>query len=385
MDVTAVMTILFWLSVGCLAYIYAGYPLLIALLGRVCGRRVDKGPVARPVSVVLVVYNEASRIVSKLDNILSLTGAGQLVDVLVGSDGSTDDTNSLVSRHADPRVRLHAFAERRGKPAVLNDLLARCRGEIVLLVDARQELDAACLTELLANFADPTVGVVSGELMFRRRDAASAAAEGIGVYWTYEKFLRKSESRFRGVPGATGACYAIRRDLFRPIPTTTILDDVAIPLEITAQGFRCLFEPRAIAWDDPSATAGQESIRKRRTIAGAAQLVRLFPQWLLPWRQPLWFEFISHKLLRLTSPMWLTVAWLTNLWLATIPLYTALLILQLCGYLAAAWGWQRQRMGRRSRLGGPCLMFVLLNWTTAQALWDAWRSNYRVTWTRASP
>jgi cellulose synthase/poly-beta-1,6-N-acetylglucosamine synthase-like glycosyltransferase len=382
--VDALLPLVFWCSVAGLAYIYAGYPVAVWCLSRCRPRAVHKSVRPRSVSIVLIAHNEAATVVRKLDNLLALDDAESICEILVGSDGSTDGTNALVAEYGDPRVQLVPFAERRGKPAVLNDLVPRCTGEIVLFADARQEFDRRCLTELVANFADPTVGVVSGELVLKQSSTSTAAAEGIGWYWRYEKWIRRSESRFRGVPGATGACYAIRRALFRPIGPSTILDDVAIPLSIVTQGFRCVFEPAALAFDAPSQWPQQEAVRKRRTIAGAAQLVRLYPQWLVPWRNPLWWEFVSHKLLRLASPGLLALALAANAALAAQPAYLVLLLVQAAFYASAGWGWWCQRRGRRSRLFGASLMFLTLNLTTLRALWDAARSRYQVTWKKAA-
>ncbi len=377
------LPIIFWSSIAALFYIYAGYPLLIAGLAKLRPWQRMRQPHRGTVSVVLAIHNEAHHLQKKLKSLFNMQGADQLVEVLLGSDGSTDDTAALIAGLNDSRVRLIPFNERRGKPAVLNDLIPQARGEFVLLTDARQEFDAGFLTEALANFADERVGVVSGELVFRTDGAQSTAAEGIGLYWRYEKFLRSAESHFRGVPGATGACYLIRAKLFRPIPPTTILDDVAIPLTIVAQGARCVFERNAIAYDRPSQTPRREAIRKRRTIAGAAQLIRLYPRWLWPGAQPLWFEYVSHKLARLASPLLLIVALAVNLALLAQPHYQVTLGLQLAGYLGAVCGALMQRIGRRSAVFGPFLMFWTLNYTTLLALLDASRARYRVTWTKA--
>ncbi|HET6422057.1 MAG TPA: glycosyltransferase, partial [Planctomycetaceae bacterium] len=376
------LQMLCWVSLVALFYIYAGYPLLVGLLGRLRPGRIARAPITTTVSVVLVVHNEAARIGRKLDSLLAMEGAEQIVEVLVGSDGSTDDSAAITQSYPDPRVKWIPFADRRGKPSVINDLVSQARGEIVLLTDVRQDFAADFLTATLPNFADRTVGVVSGELVLQADDATTTAGEGIGLYWRYEKAIRNAESRFRGVPGATGACYLIRRELFRPIHATTILDDVAIPLQIVSHGFRCLFECGAIAYDRPSTETRQEAIRKRRTIAGAAQLMVQYPQWLLPWRNPLWFEFVSHKLARLTSPVWLVMALVSSAMLWHHPLYAVLCIAQLGCYTAGVIGWTFQSAGRRSSLFGPFLMFLTLNITTAQALWDALRSRYRVTWTK---
>ena len=382
---TLSLQILCWVSLAALVYIYAGYPLLVWLLGRCRPGRVQRQPHATTVSVVLVVHNEATRLQRKLDSLLAMQSADQIVEILVGSDGSTDDSAAVVQSYPDPRVKWIPFATRRGKPSVLNDLIPQARGAIVLLTDVRQEFAADFLTATLPNFADPTVGVVSGELVFKTDSTTTTAAEGIGLYWRYEKFIRNAESRFRGVPGATGACYLIRKELFRSIEPTTILDNVAIPLQIVSQGYRCLFERGAEAYDRPSTETRQEAIRKRRTIAGAAQLVVQYPRWLWPWCNPLWFEFVSHKLARLTSPVWLVTAFVSSALLVSQPLYATLCVGQLACYAAGGLGWAFQSQGRRSSLLGPFLMFLTLNVTTALALWDALRSRYHVTWQKTTP
>lgn len=374
------LQILFWLSVLGLGYIFVGYPILVWWQGKNEARITIKKNAPRTLSIVIVVHNEANNIARKLDSLLSCAKSEWIQEILIGSDGSTDGTAIVVKSHSDRRVRVVEFPTRRGKPAVLNDLVPQCSGEIVLLADARQDFDVDCLDRLLENFADPFVGVVSGELVLRSQPSESTAAQGIGFYWKYEKFIRKCESFYRGVPGATGACYAIRKSVFRPIPEQTILDDVAIPMQAVEQGYDCLFEPLAMIYDDPSKSTQQESIRKRRTIAGVVQLVRLYPRWIWPARNPLWLEFVSHKLLRLVSPLLLLTTLVTNACLLTAPIYFALFVIQMAFYGAALAGWICQLVGRRAAVCGPPLMFLTLNLTTMLALWDAFRCRYRVTW-----
>ena len=380
---TIVLQFLFWLSVLGLGYIFAGYPLVVWGQSRSGWTTRVKQNIERPVSIVIVAHNEARTLPKKVLNLLASTRAEWIREILIGSDGSTDDTAQALAAVSDPRVRLIEFDSRRGKPAVLNELVPQCRSEFVLLADARQEFAPDCIERLLENFTDHTVGVVSGELVLRATDTSTAAL-GIGFYWRYEKFIRVCESLWRGVPGATGACYAMRKSLFRPIPEQTILDDVVIPMQAVTSGYRCLFEPAARVFDEPSQSGGQESVRKRRTIAGAAQLIQLFPEWLSPDRNPLWFEYVSHKLLRLLAPLLMVLALAMNLMLLTAPVYWFLLNVQAVFYVTAAIGWLFQRQGRRSSLFGPPLMFVTLNLTTALALWDAVRANYRVTWQKTT-
>lgn len=304
-------------------------------------------------------------------------------EVLIGSDGSSDDIAASVIELNDSRIRLFEFSERRGKPAVLNDLIPECRNEFVVLCDARQILSDDAIPELLANFADPKVGVVSGELMFRRSTEESTVGRGIGAYWRYEKMIRRAEAEFRSVPGATGALYAIRREAFQAIPDSTLLDDVVIPMVAVTKGWKCVFERNAIAWDDPSDSLGREAIRKRRTIAGAAQLVVHYPSWLLPWKNPIWLEFVSYKIMRLVSPALLLSVAVSNILLLSEWAYLLLLLGQLCFYYSAFAGWLCQKIGRPSSIFGVQAMFVTLNVTTVAALFDAMRGRFRVKWQRS--
>jgi cellulose synthase/poly-beta-1,6-N-acetylglucosamine synthase-like glycosyltransferase len=383
----------FWISLFGLFYIYAGYPLLVRGLARLFPLRrtiseitsLDPtDPVSR-VSVVIASSNDGEVLRAKIVQLLNSPQADFIHEILIGSDGSTDNTAELVRGIGDCRIRLFEFNERRGKPAVLNCLLPECQSEIVVLCDARQILSDEAIPAMLANFADPQVGVVSGELVFRAESLeGSTAARGIGAYWRYEKSIRKAEARFRSVPGATGALYAIRKDLFSRIPDSTLLDDVVIPMQTITQGYRCVFEPRAIAWDTPSETLGRESVRKRRTIAGAAQLITMHPSWLLPWKNPIWLEFVSHKLLRLASPFLLLVVLAANYQLASTNLfYSVLQVLHVAFYYSAVAGWMCQRIGQPSVLFGLQLTFMTLNLTTLAALWDAVRGRFRVTWQRS--
>ncbi len=379
-----ILTFLFWLSLLGLSYIYVGYPMTVWGLSRLQSKRIRKEPRTRALSIVIVGHNEAQRLPTKLDSLFHSTCQDQIAEVLIGSDGSDDNTADVIAAYPDDRVRLISFDTRRGKPAVLNDVVPQCQSDIVVLTDARQELDPSALTKLTAAFADDRVGVVSGELMFRSIEGSTTAAEGMGAYWKYEKLIRKCESRFRSVPGATGALYAIRRQLFRPVPVNTLLDDVVIPMQAVESGYRCLLETGAIAWDQPSQLASQESVRKRRTIAGCAQLIVNQPRWLLPWRNPIWWEFVSHKLARLFSPLLLAVALTTNILLASSPLFAGMLIAQLAFYAFALIGWLYQRTGRTSRSLGLPLMFLALNATTVAALWDAARGRFTAAWQRTA-
>jgi hypothetical protein len=231
---------------------------------------------------------------------------------------------------------------------VLNDTVRSARGEIVVLADARQRFEADAVRRLVSNFADPAVGAVSGELMLN--SGTTATGDGVSIYWRYEKFMRRHESRSDSTVGATGAIYAIRRALFEPIPADTILDDVLIPLRFVGRGYRVLFDATARAVDGPSATARQEFVRKARTIAGTFQLF-CRERWLLnPFRNRLWFETLSHKGLRLAAPLLQAAVFACSVGLRGVPLYNLMLLGQCAFYGAAMAGWV---LGHRAPSPGP--------------------------------
>ncbi len=383
-----------------LFYIYIGYPSLIWLLARFRShpaRRQGLPEDFPTCSLVIPCFREGAALRVKVAQFLDSPSALHVQEIVIGFDGppaegesTVEDLQALVRSHGPggttpapvPALRVVVFPHRRGKASVLNDLASTASGEVLVLSDARQVLHPEAIGQLLANFADPSVGVVSGELVLESGSEGGAASRGLGFYWRYEKFIRRCEGRYRSVPGATGALYAIRRHLFSGLPAVTILDDVVIPMLAMQQGCRCVFEPAAEVYDAPSASVEQESLRKRRTIAGAAQLIRLFPQWLLPWRNPIWLEYVSHKLLRLASPLLLVGLAGSNLALLERPSMQAFGAVQAAFYGAALVGGLAQRSGHRAVGFGIPLMFVALNATTALALWDALRGRFRVAWSK---
>jgi poly-beta-1,6-N-acetyl-D-glucosamine synthase len=376
----------FWISVALLAYVYVGYPTLAwarAVLQRHAPPRRATSEAAPGVTVLVVAYNEAARVAARIENLLASDYPRDRLEILIASDGSTDATADIARRYAPDGVQTAAFEMRRGKPAVLNDVVPKARGEIVVLADARQQFEPETVRALVAPFADPTVGAVSGELMLTDGRGSTGVGRGVGFYWRYEKLIRKSESRVDSTIGATGAVYAIRRALFEPIPEDTVLDDVLIPLYITRQGYRVLFEPAARAWDQVAGQARQEFGRKVRTLAGNFQLFGR-ERWLLnPRANRLWLPTVSHKGLRLVAPVLHVGAFAASLALAGAPLYRAALIGQSVFYAAALAGHLLRHSGRRSALLSVPYVLCLLNWATVVGFCRFAAGRQAVTWDRS--
>ncbi len=383
------MKLAFWGSAGLLAYTFFGYPALIAVLARGArsgrGRSTGRIEIFRgrepSVTVVVVAQDEAPRIQARIANLLALDYPPERLDVIVASDGSTDATVEAAEAFADSRVAVMAFASRRGKAAVLNEAVAKARGSIVVLADARQVFERSALRALVGPFVDPAVGAVSGELVLRP-ERGTAVAHGVGFYWRYEKWIRRAESAFDSTVGATGAIYAIRRELFRPIPDDTVLDDVLIPLRIAASGKRVLFETRARAFDHASARAGDELRRKVRTIAGTFQLFARHPWTLVPFRNRLWFQTVSHKALRLLLPALLATTLVSSVALAHAPAYRAAVGAQAALYLAAAIGFLFRHAAWKPPLVSGPYVICLLAWATVVAAVRFATGRQTVTWER---
>ena len=380
-DLTGTYTV-FWVSAALLSYTYLGYPVLIRIWSGLWPRRAAVGPALPSMTLVVVAHNEARRIRQRLENFLDLDYAWDRVEVIVASDGSTDGTADLARNYRAPQVRVVEFKHRRGKSAVLNDVIPMATGEVVVLADVRQRFETNALHALSGCFADPEVGAVSGELVLLDGPAHSEVGKGVDFYWRYEKFMRLHESRVGSTVGATGAIYALRRVLFRPIPEATILDDVLIPMQVARLGYRVLFEPRARAYDWVAASASEEFVRKLRTIAGNFQLFILQPWLLNPFSNPLWIQTVSHKACRLLSPIALATAFGSNLLLVKDPDYTWLFASQAAFYAAAFLGYLTRRAPRRPFFLNVPYAFCLLNWATVVAFVRLLNGRQLVTWER---
>lgn len=368
----------FWISSAIVWYAYLGYPLWLCLRARWWSRPVRTACILPSVSLVVAVHNEARVLPDKLRNLSVLLYPKDRLEIIVVSDGSTDNTDRLLAAESLESLRVIAYPDHQGKASALNRGIEAARGEIVIFTDARQRIEPEALRSLVANFADLTVGCVTGELLLTNL-GEGAPLEGVGLYWRIEKALRKWEGAAGSVLGATGALYAVRRSLLAPLPPGTILDDVYVPLHVVRQGYRVVFEPRARAWDSLETSPKQEFKRKVRTLTGNYQLLRLAP-WLLSGSNPMRFEFVSHKLLRLFVPFALAGAFLSAPFVhGTI--YLLAFVLQLAFYMLGALSCLRPRIAVFGRMTEAVFAFMLLNLAAVMALINFLTGRERV-WVR---
>jgi cellulose synthase/poly-beta-1,6-N-acetylglucosamine synthase-like glycosyltransferase len=354
------MEILFWASVMTIAYVYVGYPALLAAWARLAPRPVHKPgfePGAWPsISIVLAARNEAARLPGRVANLLNLPYDGRR-EIIVVSDGSADQTRAALAGYTQRgEVRLIEVPAG-GKPLALNAGVAAATGDLIVFADARQRFCDRALTALAANFADPHVGGATGELLLdcESGQSDSTVGDGVGVYWKYEKWLRRHEGAVWSTLGATGAIYALRRSLWRPLPAETLLDDVLAPMRAVLDGKRVVFEEEATAADRTAPDAAAEARRKRRTLAGNYQILAQEPRLLNPFANPVWLQYVSHKVGRLLVPWALIVVFATSAALAAASwIYAAAFLAQAAFYgLAVTGAWleahDRHREGRFDR------------------------------------
>jgi cellulose synthase/poly-beta-1,6-N-acetylglucosamine synthase-like glycosyltransferase len=324
----------------------------------------------------VAAYNAEAYIEAKLQSLVGQDYPADKVEILVYSDGSTDGTESIVATWAqrDPRIHLIRGATRQGKPTALNCMREQATGEVLVVTDARQRVDPDALRALLFLLAAPEVGCVTGNLVLD-------GTAGSGVYWRYENWIRKQESRFRSVVGITGPLSALRRRDLGPLPVDLVLDDVWIPMQLRLRGARVLLAENAVARDQ-AFDDEREFGRKARTLAGNYQLFSRMPRLLLPVVNPSWFETVSHKITRLLCPWALLALLLACAAGAAGPTSQGLpravmrwlLLAQIAFYAMAGLGARAGRMGALART------FVVLNAAAAVGLWRFAAGRQRITW-----
>lgn len=364
----------FWLLLGGAGYVYIGYPSLLAGLGALFRRPVRREPIEPTVSILVAAYNEAAVIEAKLRNALALDYPAARLEIVVASDGSTDGTATIARQFAeDSRVRVVEYPHR-GKLETLNAAVPELRGDIVVFTDASSMLAGNALRELVANFADPSVGAVSGVYRVAdRRDSELGDQEDL--YWKYETFLKAAEARIGSVLGAHGSLYAVRKPLY-PFPAPTeVNDDFVIPVRVVQRGYRVAYEPAAVACEAAPEMAGFG--RRVRIMAGNfAQLGELTRLLRPPRALPLFF-FLSHKLGRLVVPFLLVIAAGLNVVLIGRPLYVATAGCQVLFYGLAVLGLTGKLRPRVLRLP---YYFCMVNAAVFVAAWRVLHPGEKLAW-----
>jgi cellulose synthase/poly-beta-1,6-N-acetylglucosamine synthase-like glycosyltransferase len=332
--------------------------LLVGLLAKCFGKEPDRRPITPSVSLLIPAYNEEAHIDAKLRNSLALDYPRELLEIVVANDGSTDRTQAIAAGFASQGIGLCTLGPNQGKTRMLGQIVPSLRGEIVVFSDCSSELSPDALRVLVRSFADPKVGCVSG--LYRLKPFDDMRAQGEGLYWRYETFIKLQESRLHSILGAHGAFYAIRKDLFTVLEGSSINDDYLIPMHIVRQGFRAVYDPDAQAWEREMASIRGELARRRRIAAGNCQQLVELRGMLSPVYGWVAFCFFSHKALRTLAPIFLLTMLASSFFLHKPERWLALAAQALL-YGGAWLGYICQKQGRTIKFLSPPLYFCLGN------------------------
>jgi biofilm PGA synthesis N-glycosyltransferase PgaC len=356
----------FWVCFALAAYTYIFYPILLVLANCLVRHERAIGPVQTSVSFLLPVHNEEQNLERRLDELSRMIEASGIPgEIIVISDASTDRTVEIARRFAQRGVRAVEMATKQGKAAALNAGAAAASGALLVFADARQRWADDALLRLVENFADPAIGAVSGDLVL---ESSPGVLAGVGLYWRFEKWLRRQESRVGSQVGVTGAISAVRQSLFHPIPPGTLLDDVYWPMHVVLQGYRVVHDERAKAFDRLPEYPRDEFRRKVRTLAGNFQLLTRLPAAaLLPWANRVWWQWISHKILRLAVP-WALLGLFVSCFFLTNEGYQIFFWVQTAAYGLGVLGLIPP-LGRNIKLLGAAASFLVLNAAAWLAFW----------------
>jgi cellulose synthase/poly-beta-1,6-N-acetylglucosamine synthase-like glycosyltransferase len=372
-------TVAFWAPLAVLLYAYIGYPILLAIIGMFRRRPAGVPGYTPMVSVIIAAYNEGASIERKLRNTLELDYPPDKLEIVVVSDGSTDQTDSIAAEHRDPRIRLLRIATRSGKTHAQNKAVKYCRGEVLVFSDATSIYHRDALRYLASHYADSTVGAVSGRYLYIDDGSISPTEFGASAFWNYENVIKYFQSRISTLTGCSGCIYSVRRSLYVPLPDNAC-SDLIEPLHIIAAGHRVVFEHRAVAYEETTHTVAAEFLMRVRVathgltglISGAAVLGFSKRPWVA-------FQLFSHKFLRWAAPFCLLSMLFSSAILSTDRLYRWAFYCQVAFYSAGLVALVLPLHRYWRPLGLP-LYFCTLNAAALISIVQALRGRRYVIW-----
>lgn len=380
------LSILTWLSIFLVAYVYVGYPLLIWLISKVRANpvKLDES-FTPPVTLIIAAYNEKDVIAEKIKNSLELDYPAEKLQIIIAADGSDDGTPDIArSASNDPRISVLHEPERRGKGHALNRAVEHASGEFYIFSDANAFYQPDTIRKMVRNYADPAVGCVTGKKTVR--SDAGGVADSEGVYWKYESFIKRCETRVLSTVGAVGEINSVRASLYKPIPSHIVLDDAFIAMRMMRAGYRVIYEPAAVSVETASLSQRDEIIRRQRNTSGRFQLM-FMPSVTYPWRHPLaLFMLTSHKFLRLLLPFFMIGAFVFNLLGVITAPDNALLWLAFIGqcfvYGLALYGYWLDKRGKKQKIPRLFYYIVSSNGATLRGFVQFARGKESVLWER---
>lgn len=382
-----ILEIIFWTLLGITFYAYIGYGILIWLMVKIKlffqSKSVFKSNFQPEVTLLIAAYNEQHCIEEKIKNSLNLNYPKEKLKIVFVTDGSTDDTASIISQYAD--IQLFHKVERSGKMAAINRVMPNIKTAITIFSDANAMLNSEAVNEIVKHFSSEKVGVVAGEKRIIKTTGQTAEV-GEGIYWKYESFLKKLDSELYSAVGAAGELYAIRTELFEELESDTLLDDFVLSLKICQKGYVTAYEPNAYATETASLNSAEELKRKIRICAGGFQSVFRLTGLLNPFKNGLLtFQYLSHRVLRwVFVPFALVIIFIINGILATEnQFYLTIFIAQILFYSMAISGFYAEKVGKKIKFLYVPYYFSLMNYSAIAGFKRFLKNQQNVVWEKA--
>ena len=358
---------------------YALYPIIIWVSGKIFPFKVRQAEIKPTLSIIIPAFNEAKDIEKKISNTLALYYPREKMEILIGSDGSTDDTAAAVKKYGGKGITFVEFQVNRGKTAVQNDLVSLSKGEVLIFTDAASFLKEDALVNIVRNFADQRVGCVGGKMLFVD-DRSNITIQSQGLYWTYESKIRALESSLGRLIGVDGPLYGVRRDCYIPLGKH-IISDLIVPLLVLKQGKKVVLEPEALVFENPTRESEQElATRRRITLRGLVSLLA-HSELLNPLRFPLLSgQICFHKILRWFVGPLVLLNGLACVFLSSNRIFTTILVFYCFFVVASVAGWILDHFGMRNRILAVPYYFTLVNLAATLGLLDFIRNKRATTW-----
>ena len=373
------MEFIFWITIGIIFYTYFGYPLLTLFLSLFVNNPVNKRNIEPTVTFLITAYNEEKSIRQKLENTLSLDYPPDKLEIMVASDGSTDNTDSIVREFPDKNVVLHRVEGRVGKTETQNQAVNAAKGDIVIFSDATTTYNNDAIRKIVRNYNDPSIGAVSGRYEYVN---PTGAPVGLGtiLFWKYENFIKSRQTRIKTITGCCGCIYSVRRSAYEPLPGD-IISDLVEPLKILEKGYRIAFEPEAVAHEVTEETVGEEFSMRVRVITRAMHGLAYVKSLLNPVRYSfVSFQLISHKVLRWLIPFFLVIIFVSNAMILDNTFYKLLFIAQVVFYLSALFAWVMEKYGKKIKFLFLPLYFCVVNIASLRAMFNLIKGRKMAVW-----
>jgi cellulose synthase/poly-beta-1,6-N-acetylglucosamine synthase-like glycosyltransferase len=371
--------LIFWSFFLLIIYTYAGYSMLIVALAAIFRKPVSRGNIEPKVTFLITAYNEEQSIASKLENTLSLDYPRENLEVMVASDGSTDRTDEIVRNFRGRGVVLKRVEGRVGKTATQNEAVRAALGEIIIFSDATTRYERDVIRNIVRNYNDPEVGAVSGRYEYVNPTGAPIGT-GTILFWKYENFIKRMQTRIKTITGCCGCIYSVRKEAYVSLPPD-IISDMVEPLKVIERGYRVVFEPEAVAFEETTEEPAEEFSMRIRVISRAMRGILYAKKLLNPFKYPfVSFQLISHKVLRWLIPFFLIVLFGANCFLLGTWFYNLSFAAQLSFYAAALAGLAADTFKRHVRILAVPLYFCVVNAASFFAFFRTLKGQKTVTW-----